>query len=74
MSRVARRRITGRPWGQVVGEEVFNKRSISLRIFSGEKGMLTLMAAWQASEAELLVCCRTKDAGERYFYFNHAGA
>ena len=41
MSRVATRRITGRPWGQVVGEEVFSGRSINQRILSGESGMLT---------------------------------
>jgi hypothetical protein len=46
----ATRRITGRPCGQVVGEDVFSKRSMSQRIFSGESGMLTLMAAWYASE------------------------
>jgi hypothetical protein len=27
------RRITGRPWGQVVGEEVCKSRSINQRIF-----------------------------------------
>jgi hypothetical protein len=45
MSRVARRRITGRPWGQVVGDEVTSNRSISQRIFSGASGIFTLIAA-----------------------------
>lgn len=45
MSCVARRKITGRPCGQVVGEEVVKSRSMSQRIFSGASGMLTLIAA-----------------------------
>ena len=42
---VFRRRITGRPCGQVVGEEVCSSRSMSQRIFSGASGMFTLIAA-----------------------------
>ncbi len=45
MSRVARRKITGRPCGQVVGEEVFSNRSINQRIFSGVSDIFTLIAA-----------------------------
>src|SRR6266571_2319943 len=45
ISCVARRKITGRPCGQVVGEEVSSSRSISQRIFSGASGMFTLIAA-----------------------------
>ena len=45
--------MTGRPCGQVVGEEVRSRRSISQRIFSAASGVLTLMAARQASEAAI---------------------
>jgi predicted RNA binding protein YcfA (HicA-like mRNA interferase family) len=45
ISCVANLKITGLPCGQVVGEEVRSRRSISQRIFSGASGMFTLMAA-----------------------------
>src|SRR5215217_2936957 len=51
MSRVLRRSMTGRPCGQVVGEEVWSRREMSQRIFSTVSGVLTFMAARQASEA-----------------------
>lgn len=60
---------------QVLDGEMCSERSISLpRISCGESGMLTLIAAWHASEAELLVRCRTEDTGKRDFYFNHEQA
>src|SRR5215203_6772351 len=53
MSFMVKRKITGRPCGQVVGDEVFNKRSISHCIFSGVNFILILTAALQASEAAM---------------------
>jgi hypothetical protein len=45
--------MTGRPWGQVVGEVVIKSLSISQRIFSGVSFMLILMAALQARLAAI---------------------
>src|SRR5687768_16473582 len=53
MSFIDRRRITGRPCGQVVGDEVVRSRSISQCIFSGVSFMLILMAALHASDAAI---------------------
>jgi hypothetical protein len=53
MSFIVKRRITGRPCGQVVGEDVVKSRSISHCIFSVVNFILTLTAALQAKDAAI---------------------
>ena len=53
MSFIVRRKITGRPCGQVVGDEVISSLSISHCIFSGVNFILILTAALQARLAAI---------------------
>ena len=73
------RNAMGRPCGQEVGCSVFANSESNQSIFAGSRGILTLIAAWQAMEAAIRVrrvssfsTCRCSAVGDGEDLFKHA--